>query len=299
MKYNKMDFSIFYSWQSDAPDKTNRKFIRDALDDAVNEIALDAEIVQSPQVVSGMERVPGMPDVAQMMFDRIDNSDLFLGDVTLVGTITRFQDDRDEKRTPNPNVMTELGYAAARMGWERIICVMNENYGPREDLPFDVRSKRHPIDYKLNTSQKKPERRNIRKNLTKWIKTAIITCMDSEHEGINDAISRLDILCLLVCQVYRNVPYFRDLGQDDVNRNRFQNFINVQGFRTAIYRLLDLKLLKTDAHSQKYAYHWTHRGQLLLKELKKRNQIEPVQEAVYQPIDGEDIVGEPQPLSGQ
>ena len=294
-----MDFSIFYSWQSDAPDKTNRKFIRDALDDAVKEIDLDTEIVDAPRVASGMEGVPGTPEVAKVMFDRIDNSDLFLGDVTLVGSIPPLQDGREEKRTPNPNVMTELGYAAARMGWERIICVMNENFGTREGLPFDVRSKRHPIDYILDTSQKKSERKEIRKELTKWIKKAILTCMDAEHEGVNDAISKLDIICLLVCSVYRNAPYFRDLGQDNLNRKLLKNIIDVPGFRTTIHRLLDLRIIRTDAHSQKYAYHWTHRGNLLLKELKKRNQIEPVQEAVYQPIDDEVVVEEPQPLSDQ
>ncbi|MFN3152906.1 hypothetical protein [Bremerella sp.] len=282
-----MAFSIFYSWQSDAPDKIGRRFIREALDDAVAEISQDTEVVDAPRVASGMEGVPGTPEVAKMMFDRIDESDIFLGDVTLVGNIPPLQTTKEEKRTPNPNVMTELGYAAARIGWERIICVMNEHYGPRNHLPFDVRSKRHPIDFTMEESVEKAERDAQKKELAKWLKKAIITCMDAEHEGVVEAISKLDILCLLVCSAYRNSPYFRDLGQDDANRNALSLVIDVPGFRTAIHRLLDLRVLRTDARLQKYAYHWTHRGTLLLKELAVRNKIEPVQEAIQQTIEEE------------
>jgi hypothetical protein len=58
-----MGISVFYSWQSDAPDKCNRRFIRDALDAAVAEIGKGAEVLDAPRVEFGMEGVPGTHSV--------------------------------------------------------------------------------------------------------------------------------------------------------------------------------------------------------------------------------------------
>ena len=44
--------------------------------------------------------------------------------------------------TPNPNVITELGYAAGTIGMDRIIGVLNEATGPIEKLPFDLPRRR-------------------------------------------------------------------------------------------------------------------------------------------------------------
>jgi hypothetical protein len=46
---------------------------------------------------------------------------------------------------PNPNILIELGYAVAKKGWERIICVMNQQYGGPSKLPFDLQHRRWPI----------------------------------------------------------------------------------------------------------------------------------------------------------
>jgi hypothetical protein len=272
-----MGISVFYSWQSDAPDKCNRRFIREALEAAVAEIGKDAEVLDAPRVESGMEGVPGTQEVAKTMFDKIDRSDLFLGDLTLVGSIGPLEEGKANKPTPNPNVMAELGYAAARMGWERIICVMNEHFGPRDGLPFDVRSKRHPIDYTLDPSAME-DKKNAQKELAKWIKRAIETHAEYEHEAVRSAIARLDVLCLIVCSVYLRVPYFRDLGQDEPNRTALAPVLDTMSFRLAIHRLLDLGLITTDAHSKLYAYHWSYRGKLVLKDLAKRNELLPVRE---------------------
>lgn len=48
---------------------------------------------------------------------------------------------------PSPNVLVELGYAIARLGWDRIILVMNIEFGPAERLPFDLRSRRFPTTF--------------------------------------------------------------------------------------------------------------------------------------------------------
>ncbi len=56
-----------------------------------------------------------------------------MADVSAIGL-----DQTDESKTiPNPNVVFELGYAVAHLGWERVILLVNEVYGPVEKLPFD------------------------------------------------------------------------------------------------------------------------------------------------------------------
>lgn len=41
-----MKLNIFYSWQSDLPNKTNRQFIKNCLDAAMNDIHANNKITQ-------------------------------------------------------------------------------------------------------------------------------------------------------------------------------------------------------------------------------------------------------------
>src|SRR5262249_43548264 len=77
--------------------------------------------------------------------------------------------DKGGRPTPNPNVLIELGYAASALGWDRIILVLNEVFGPVEDLPFDLRVKR-TIRYRLAPGDAKAE---IRTELAKRFEAAI------------------------------------------------------------------------------------------------------------------------------
>src|SRR5262249_230832 len=52
-------------------------------------------------------------------------------------------------RLMNPNVAIELGFALHAVGWKRCLMVLNEAYGTIDDLPFDVRHRRHPVTYRL------------------------------------------------------------------------------------------------------------------------------------------------------
>lgn len=40
------------------------------------------------------------------------------------------------KKSPNPNVLVELGYAVKTLGWERVICLCNTDFG--KEYPFDI-----------------------------------------------------------------------------------------------------------------------------------------------------------------
>src|SRR5438128_580679 len=113
------EYGIFYSWQSDSDPKCNWEFIRAALDVAVAEIR-EKEGFDIPVVDSGMERVAGTPEVATIMFEKIGAAAIFVGDVSVVGKIEQ-HGKRKPKSTSNPNVLMEMVYAAAKIGWQRVI----------------------------------------------------------------------------------------------------------------------------------------------------------------------------------
>jgi hypothetical protein len=53
------------------------------------------------------------------------------------------------KKLINPNVAIELGYALHALTDRALLMVMNEHYGSRADLPFDLQSKAGPIMFRL------------------------------------------------------------------------------------------------------------------------------------------------------
>src|SRR5262245_60249296 len=115
--------TVFYSWQSDSPNSVNRGFIADCLERALKEVRVDEELRLDPCLDRDTSGVPGSPDIAATIFEKIGAADIFVADVTFINP------PGSKRRTPNPNVMVELGYAAARLGWDRIICVFNRASG--------------------------------------------------------------------------------------------------------------------------------------------------------------------------
>src|SRR5438874_12383969 len=103
---------VFYSWQSDLPNRTNRGFIANALQEAARDVSKDDDVLIEVRVDSDTAGVSGAPDIAQTIFEKIEASDVFVADVSIINPTV------DGKRTPNPNVLIELGFAIAKLGWE-------------------------------------------------------------------------------------------------------------------------------------------------------------------------------------
>lgn len=134
-----MQISIFYSWQSKAT-KTNKDFIQSSAQLALNRMSIEGKI--QPVIDRDTLNIPGSPNIAETIFEKIANCDIFLCDISIIN-------DGDSMRPmPNPNVLIELGYAVAKLGWERVICVMNEAFGGPSKLPFDLQHRRWPIRYR-------------------------------------------------------------------------------------------------------------------------------------------------------
>ena len=132
--------TVFYSWQSDLPSDKTRNIIQAGIKSAVKALR-DTVDVEADRDTKGEF---GSPDIAQTIFSKIDNCDVFVADVTAV---TEYEvKDKNGKVTkkymPNPNVMLELGYAAKVVNWDNVICVLNSDYGAPQNMPFDISSRR-------------------------------------------------------------------------------------------------------------------------------------------------------------
>lgn len=160
--------TIFYSWQSDASKKTNRNFIRSALEAAIAKVGRDLDLEDSLRIDQDTADVPGTPEIANTILQKIEKAYIFLADLTIIAKTP------EDKQVPNPNVMIELGYAMKSLSTQRIITVMNERYGTAKDgLPFDLAHRRWPIRYSLSEDTSPEDKFEIKKKLISDLETAI------------------------------------------------------------------------------------------------------------------------------
>jgi len=135
-----MKLKVFYSWQSDLPNNSNRGFIEKCLIEALKVVHNKNLLISEWVIDSDSRGESGTPELASNIFSKIDQCDIFIADISIIA-------ESSKRKVSNPNVLIELGYASSRLGWERILCLYNLNYGGFDDLPFDVKH-RKPLSYK-------------------------------------------------------------------------------------------------------------------------------------------------------
>jgi len=162
-----MEKKIFYSWQSDLPNSTNRGFIQSCLEEAIKDLKTDQELQLEIALDRDTDGVPGSPDIGQTIFSKIDSAAVFVSDVSIIQI--------DSKRpSPNPNVLLELGYAFKNVGSAGVIMVMNTSFGKPELLPFDLKQKRI-ITYSVSEGEdKSSEKKKLVKVFSEALKASII-----------------------------------------------------------------------------------------------------------------------------
>ncbi len=162
----KKECLMFLSWQSDRKDCRN--FVVSAL-----EMLSKKESLLTITIDRDTLNVPGSPDIGDTIFEKIDRCDLFVADLTLIN-------DREShfRRTPNPNVLIELGYAIKTLGWERILLLQCIDYGDVEELPFDINHRRicnftlglNSEDDEERSKKKTDSKKQVVKNITESIR---------------------------------------------------------------------------------------------------------------------------------
>ncbi|ABA23862.1 hypothetical protein Ava_4263 [Trichormus variabilis ATCC 29413] len=172
-----MNCKIFYSWQSDLPNKTNRGFIETALEAAAKSIRNDDSIQVEPVIDRDTKDVPGSPDIAHTIFDKIEQAQVFVCDVSIINQ------NSSSRLTPNPNVLLELGYAINALGWNNIIMVLNSAFAKPEELPFDLRMRR-VITYFMpeESEDRSTERRQLQSKLEFALRN-ILEGLDLQNTG--------------------------------------------------------------------------------------------------------------------
>lgn len=152
-----MQYTVFFSWQSDLPNNKNRSFIESCLLKSIKDLKKDIEYGLEINIDRDTESKLGTPDITESIFDKIDKCSFFIADISIINNKSR-----KYKKTPNPNVLIELGYAAKKLGWNRIICVFNTEFGKISDLPFDLRNRRI-LKYEYNSENKLNVKRDVEK----------------------------------------------------------------------------------------------------------------------------------------
>jgi hypothetical protein len=179
---------IFWSWQSDTDGKIGRHFVREALTDAIKQLKAPSDVEEpherdlreSIHLDHDRKDVSGTPSIADVIFTKIDQADVFVADVTPVAQLTRVNSSDGEpplKKMINSNVAIEYGYAVRAVTDELILLVQNTHYGNREDLPFDLRHKGSPIQYKLAPGASKDELKAEKAKLVAMMVVALRACM--------------------------------------------------------------------------------------------------------------------------
>src|SRR5690606_8634168 len=170
------EITVFYSWQSDHRKSSN--YINSAINKAIKAVKnkLSNEINLEINLDRDISNRSGSPQIAQTIFDKISQCDIFICDVSLINN-TWWNRILKSRLTSNPNVLIELGYAVNCLGWERAICVNNVEFGPNELLPFDIRGHRITSFDNKNIDS--------RKNLVSTLSIAIKTIIE-DYEKIVD-----------------------------------------------------------------------------------------------------------------
>lgn len=112
----------------------------------------------------------GAPDIGDSIYEKIDSADIFIADVTIING------DYEGRKTPNPNVMIELGYAIKSLGWDRIILIYDKDFGDMEELPFDINHRRI-TSFTLTGGEEKAQ---VRNHIVSCI-TATIQILEKEY----------------------------------------------------------------------------------------------------------------------
>jgi len=134
------------------------------LEGAVKSIKAEATFDVEAVIDRDTLDTPGSPDISATIFNKIEQCQSFICDVSIINSNT------DGRKTPNPNVLVELGFALHRLGTAPIVLVMNKAYGEPDQLPFDLRMKR-VLSYSILPEE--DHRASEKKSLASKLKQAL------------------------------------------------------------------------------------------------------------------------------
>ena len=178
-----MKIKIFYSWQTSTDRKYNKNFIGNCIEKAVKKIKRKPQFQDIDfEILDGVRGEPGSPSVASKITDeRIPSCDIFIADLSVINHISKTKMmvrsiiGDSFKPFQNNNVINEHGVALNAIGVERIIGVLNNEFGSPnknpENIPFDLRHLSFPIEY--NYSPKTKNKEEVQNQLVGFLSSAL------------------------------------------------------------------------------------------------------------------------------
>ncbi len=249
-----MPNTIFFAWQLDTPSEQNKSFIWRALTDAAGAPHQNAHPEMSPRPETDTEGIPGMPNIVEAIFNRIRACSVFVADLTFVGSTS------SGKRTPNPNVLIELGFAARSIGWDRTILVLNSAFGDAKDLPFDILQHRWPIEYRLTEHTQVREKRYA--ILAEALSAALQDCAQHELARAAAMADALDTSCLDFIAMHEH----QELIEMPLPAKTMGQVLMGLEFNLAARRLMELGALRVVSEPH-LGYAWTYDGRIMIRHL--------------------------------
>lgn len=198
-----MEIKIFYSWQTNTNTKYNKNFIYSSIEKAIKKTKAKPEFASIDfKLLEGVRGESGSPPVASKINDeRIPDCDIFIADLSVVNKIPSLVRTilklfgYNLKPAQNNNVINEHGVAYNALGYEKIIGVLNEVFGSPNDnpdnIPFDIRHLRFPIEY--NYSKKTKNREKSQSQLVEDLTNALSISTNFALQHQRDKFSPLNV----------------------------------------------------------------------------------------------------------
>ena len=209
------ELKAFYSWQSDLPETENRNFIKGVLEDSIKKLNKSEKIKEKIRIDESLANTSGSPDIKSTVLHKIENSSFFIADVSICSK------NEKGKYFSNSNVMFELGYAVAHLGWNRIILLINGGICKPEELPFDIRG-HGVLSYRIE------DRKPFVNQMKKKFEEIYYSLPISKNFLDEDKIRRrrdIDTLTQLFCNVnFNNISLFLDKLPNQVHQQLFVFF---------------------------------------------------------------------------
>jgi hypothetical protein len=238
--------TVFYSWQSDLPSDTNHRGIGACIKSAIITVEENYDNVKLIYDEAARDE-PGSPEIPATIFNKISGADIFVCDITTINSTST-----SGRKTPNPNVLIELGYAIALLGWERIVMVFNRQYGDFSlELPFDL-EKRRVTAFTIKEKKDKNGKTDLSGKLVAAIETIIkknpAKPADKKNKSPEEIRREKDIASLnslLACIHIQTMDYFISELPDKVIERIFFFWHSFQEiYDTTAFHIYDTDLAK-------------------------------------------------------
>jgi hypothetical protein len=249
-----MPNTVFFAWQLDTPSEQNKAFIWIALIDAIQATNPSAHPELSPRPEADTQGVPGTPNIVETIFNRIRACSVFVADISFVGSTPR------GKKTPNPNVLIELGFAARSVGWNRTILILNSAFGDAKDLPFDILQHRWPIEYRLTEHTQVWDKRYA--TLSETLAAALADCAQHDLARAAAMADALDTSCLDFIAQHEHHEFI-EMPLPATNMGQLLMGLD---HNLAVRRLVELGALRVVSEPH-IGYSWTYDGCLMIRRL--------------------------------